>query len=97
MVSRRDSQALAMGTDGRFYWSAARQPDYGWSAWKALPALEQPAYPATLSLDKQGRTHVFASNLQGQLFSDLSAKMIRNGRPGKRFRSLPSAADWLLS
>ncbi|MDH4868267.1 PIG-L family deacetylase [Alcaligenes nematophilus] len=68
MVSRRDSQALAMGTDGRFYWSAARQPDYGWSAWKALPVLEQPAYPATLSLDKQGRTHVFASNLQGQLF-----------------------------
>ncbi|MFP5194248.1 PIG-L family deacetylase [Alcaligenes faecalis] len=68
MVSRRDSQALAMGTNGRFYWSAARQPDYGWSAWKALPALEQAAYPATLSLDKQGRTHVFASNLQGQLF-----------------------------
>nr|WP_052013711.1 hypothetical protein [Alcaligenes sp. HPC1271] len=68
MVSRRDSQALAMGTDGRFYWSAARQPDYGWSAWKALPALDQAAYPATLSLDKQGRTHVFASNLQGQLF-----------------------------
>ncbi|WP_081251525.1 PIG-L family deacetylase [Alcaligenes faecalis] len=68
MVSRRDSQAVAMGTDGRFYWSAARQPDYGWSAWKALPALEQAAYPATLSLDQQGHAHVFASNLQGQLF-----------------------------
>ncbi|QFY77758.1 PIG-L family deacetylase [Alcaligenes faecalis] len=68
VVSRRDSQALAMGTDGRFYWSAARQPDYGWSAWKALPVLEQATYPATLSLDTQGRAHVFASNLQGQLF-----------------------------
>ncbi|MEN5251181.1 PIG-L family deacetylase [Alcaligenes aquatilis] len=68
IVSRRDSQAVAMGTDGRFYWSAARQPDYGWGAWTALPALEHAAYPATLSLDRQGRPHIFASNLQGQLF-----------------------------
>ena len=67
-VSRRSSQALAMGTDGRFYWSAARQPDYGWSRWQALPALEQAAYPASLSVDAQGRAHVFASTLQGQLF-----------------------------
>lgn len=74
IVSPHASQALAMGTDGRFYWSAARQPDYGWSAWQALPALEHAAYPATLSVDKQGRAHVFASTMQGQLFQTFQSK-----------------------
>ena len=68
LVSRHASQAIAMGTDGHFYWSAARQPDYGWSPWQALPTLAQAAYPATLSVDTQGRAHVFASNQGGQLF-----------------------------
>lgn len=68
VVSRRDSQAVAMGTDGRFYWSAARPPDYRWSTWQALPVLAEATYPATLNLDKQGRLHIFASTLQGQLF-----------------------------
>ncbi|MCX5463033.1 PIG-L family deacetylase [Alcaligenes parafaecalis] len=87
MVSRHASQALAMGTDGRFYWSAARQPDYGWSAWQALPLLDQAAYPATLSVDKQGRAHVYASNLQGQLFQTQQQKDLK----WQSWQAIPSA------
>ena len=88
LVSRHTSQAIAMGTDGRFYWSAARQPDYGWASWQALPALEQAVYPATLSVDSQGRAHVFASNQQGQLFQTLQ----EHNSQWQAWQAVPTAA-----
>lgn len=87
IVSPQGGQALAMATDGRFYWSTVRPTDHAWGSWKALPPLDQATYPAALSVDSQGRAHVFASNQQGQLFQIVQ----RNDTQWHAWQAIPVA------
>jgi len=61
--------AVAMGYDGRYYWTIPSGMDNAWAAWKPLPDLPNALGNATIAMQAAGTLIVFASDSKGQLFA----------------------------
>jgi len=66
-VAPEGHAAIGMGTDNRYYWTAARAGQSAWSPWSALPTLPDARYNAAASIDNEGRLIALALDAHGQL------------------------------
>lgn len=63
-----DAIVVGLGTDERYYWSAADSASSSWRDWAALPVLPGALGNSAAALSPQGRLVVAAVDAQGKLY-----------------------------
>ncbi|CAM4046325.1 PIG-L family deacetylase [Bordetella tumulicola] len=63
-----DAAAIAMGNDGRYYWTALTGLDSGWSTWQALPPLPHARGNAAIAKTSDNSFIAFAADQSGHVF-----------------------------
>ena len=69
VVAPRDAAAVAMGYDGRHYWTSPSGIGGDWNAWQPLPVLPDAMGSPAIARDAAGRFVVFAIDRAGQAYS----------------------------
>jgi len=68
-VAPRDTAAVALGNDGRYYWTTPSGIGSDWAAWQPLPALSDAMGNATIAKNAAGRFVVFAIDRAGRTYA----------------------------
>ncbi|WP_144637762.1 PIG-L family deacetylase [Bordetella genomosp. 13] len=69
VVAPRDGAAVAMGYDGRYYWTTPSGISGDWTAWQPLPALADAFGSPAIARNAAGRYVVFAIDREGHAYS----------------------------
>ncbi|CZZ88582.1 lipoprotein [Bordetella ansorpii] len=69
VVAPRDAAAVAMGYDGRYYWTSPSGIGGGWNAWQPLPLLADAMGRPAIAMNAAGRFVVFAIDRAGNAWS----------------------------